>query len=177
LRLSGGAGYFHSSASYGGVTRTLSGVGPAMNFACGGAVLPNLIIFGELSASAAMDPTVNATGSSSTTATDTTVNLYNFGPGVAYYIESLNLYLSGAVTLAWMTADNSNNNSNNNSQSTSLTDTGIGGSFMVGKEWWVSANWGLGVAGMLNLASMKDKTVDTRWFTTSVSFLFSATYN
>lgn len=48
---------------------------------------------------------------------------------------------------------------------------------MVGKEWWVSDNWGLGVAANFMVGSMKDKDYDTRWTGLSTSILFSATYN
>jgi opacity protein-like surface antigen len=97
-------------------------------------------------------------------------------PGVAYYLEPLNLYLSGSVGLSIVTYD-SNTNSSSDSSSTELTDWGFGASFMAGKEWWVSSNWGIGAATMLNFASMNMKDYDTRMTATSISLLFSATFN
>ena len=38
-----GGGYFHTSASYQGVTTTVSGIGPAMNLAFGGVVAPKTL--------------------------------------------------------------------------------------------------------------------------------------
>jgi hypothetical protein len=174
MRLCLGGGYLHTSATYLGRTQTISGGGMAMNLAFGGVVARNLAIFGEMSVSSAFDPTVDIDGQTYS-ANDTNVNLMNFGPGVAYYVESINLYLSGAVTLSRVYADDSQSSSS--SSNVDLTDTGVGGSFMVGKEWWVSDNWGLGGALMLHLASMKMKDIDARMSAASVSFLFSATYN
>jgi hypothetical protein len=48
---------------------------------------------------------------------------------------------------------------------------------MVGKEWWVSANWGLGVAGIVHLASMKSTNEDSRVTAETLSLVLSATYN
>ena len=49
---------------------------------------------------------------------------------------------------------------------------------MVGKEWWVSANWGMGIAGEFVGASMTDKnTPGLTWSASSLSVLLSATYN
>ena len=49
--------------------------------------------------------------------------------------------------------------------------------FMVGKEWWVSANWGLGVAGIVHIASMKLPNTDSRATADALSLVLSATYN
>jgi hypothetical protein len=51
----------------------------------------------------------------------------------------------------------------------------------VGKEWWVSSNWGLGLAGRALLGAMKDRPLVnenvTTWRLAAFSLLFSATYN
>ena len=82
------------------------------------------------------------------------------------------MYLSGALMFVTFELDDSNNNAIYQS------DTGVGFQGMVGKEWWVSANWGLGLAGELFVASMKDKTdPNTSWTSSAFSLVFSATYN
>jgi hypothetical protein len=123
----------------------------------------------------AMDPTLEAAGTSQHLGFD--VNLFGIGPGVAYYLEPLNLYFSGTLAFSQVTTSRSSSSSGSSNDSTDVTDMGIGGAFMVGKEWWVSHDWGLGVSGLLHLASMKMKYVDTRMTATAVSILFSATYN
>ena len=174
MRLCMGAGYLRSSASYKGDTATYSGGGVAMNLAFGGSVTPNLVIFGELSMSTAIDPSFKVTGESSMTLKNVTLEMMNLGPGIAYYFTPANVYLSGALTFSQLTVAY---DSSDDRDSEDLSDLGIGGSFMIGKEWWISRDWGLGLASMLQLASMKDKGVDTRWFSTAWSLLFSATYN
>ena len=87
----------------------------------------------------------------------------------------MNLYFSGALTFTQVTVND--DTVNDGSGNGDLTDMGVGGSFLVGKEWWVSTNWGLGVAGMLRLASMKVTDSDARMTATAFSILFSATYN
>jgi hypothetical protein len=103
------------------------------------------------------------------------LDLFGIGPGIAYYLEPANLYFSG--TLAFSQVSQSTDSSSSDDNSTSLTDMGLGMALTVGKEWWVSQNWGLGVAALFHVASMKVKYVDTRMSATALSFLFSATYN
>ena len=94
------------------------------------------------------------------------------GAGLAYYLEPVNVYFSGALMLVTFELDDSRNNAIYQS------DSGVGFQVMVGKEWWASANWGLGVAGELYVASMKDKTdTNTNWASSAFSLVFSATYN
>jgi len=99
------------------------------------------------------------------------------GPGVAYYFLPGNLYLSGSLLFSQLSESDNGSSNNSSNNSIDLTNMGIGASFMVGKEWWVSTDWGLGVAGMLHLASMKMKDWDARATAEAISILFSATYN
>jgi hypothetical protein len=172
MRLTMGGGYLHASTSQDGMTTSLSGAGLSLNMALGGSVTHNWIVFGEVSVSSASAPVREDTGYPDKTLDNQTLSLISVGPGVAYYFDSLNLYLSGAVTMSMLTLDRDNSNS-----SQELTRSGFGASFMVGKEWWVSSDWGVGIAGMLQGASMKDKYYDQRWSAGSLSVLFSATYN
>jgi hypothetical protein len=58
------------------------------------------------------------------------------------------------------------------------TRDGIGIQLMVGKEWWISQDWGIGVAGEFIGASMKDKNDSSvTWSADAFSILVSATYN
>ena len=58
---------------------------------------------------------------------------------------------------------------------------GIGINLAIGKEWWVSDNWGLGVAAQLSSTVLPDKNLRTgeelNLTTHSVGILFSATFN
>jgi len=48
---------------------------------------------------------------------------------------------------------------------------------MCGKEWWITRDWGIGIAGQLYWANMRDTLYDTRLNGLVASLLFSATYN
>jgi formyltetrahydrofolate synthetase len=150
-----------------------------MNAAVGFVVVRNLAVFGEMSVTFAFDPSVKTTAngtSSSKTATDYDLSLMSAGAGVAYYFERLNLYVSGAFTFPWLVVENSSSD-DSSSSSQMITKVGVGGNLMVGKEWWISANWALGGAGMVQVASAKMKDVDTHWSAAAVSLMLSATYN
>ena len=59
-----------------------------------------------------------------------------FGPGLAYYFERCNLYLSATFGLAGFSANDGNGVKVDSAKSGAAFD------FMVGKEWWVSRDWG-----------------------------------
>lgn len=171
LRLHLGVGFTNISGSNAAGEAKLSGAGPSFGIAIGGAPAPNFIIFGNLFGTSVSDPDQEVDGVPVGTASGT-ATLAGVGAGAAYYIQPLNLYLSG--TLAGMQFQASESNGNVAIE----TNTGFGAQALVGKEWWVSQDWGLGVAAEFVAASMKDKVyTDTTWTATSFGLLFSATYN
>jgi hypothetical protein len=176
LRLNPGIGILHAKYSYGGYDTTISGGGAALSFALGGAITPNLIIYGEVLSVQASNPTVDTGSGYGSSGLGGDIGLVGIGPGMAYYFESANLYLSGTLAFSRVTTS-SNSSSVEYGGDGSLTDMGFGVALTVGKEWWVSQNWGLGVAGLLHVASMKMQSMDARMTAEGVSILFSATYN
>jgi len=171
LRVLLGLGYLHNSASYQGASYTLSGPGATFGLALGGVVAPNLVVYGEVISTAVSDPHFDD-GTSSGTYSGETVSLTSIGPGVAYYLDG-NMYLSGTLLFSKISYSDSNDSSN----SVDGTDLGVGLGLTLGKEWWVSHDWGLGIAGQLSASSMKDASYDMRWTGVTASLLFSATYN
>jgi hypothetical protein len=82
----------------------------------------------------------------------------------------VNLYIQATPSFTWWRAE------------TDLlefeSDTGFGMRLALGKEWWVSDSWALGLNGQFAFASNDDKdagggTWDTTWF----GVAFSATYD
>jgi hypothetical protein len=171
LRLHLGAGYTHFSGADGfGNTVTASGGSGSFGLAIGGAVAPNFIVFGTVFG-VGFSPTVKV-GGVDAGLSNSSAALAGIGAGVAYYLEPINLYLSGA--LAFTSAEIDDANSNPIFQ----TRDGIGVQLMVGKEWWISQDWGIGLAGEFIGASMKDKSDSSvTWSADTFSILFSATYN
>src|SRR5512138_1689789 len=150
MRLDVGMGYLSASETYAGASDDYSGLGVTYGAAFGGVVAPNLILFGELLGTTVVDSDYSWAGVSRPWgALD--VTMYGFGPGIAYYLEPANMYLSGSLVFTRMSFSFSDTG-----QSLEDTHLGIGMNLMVGKEWWVARDWGMGVAGQLHVARMGD---------------------
>jgi len=158
---------------------SVTGPGFALAVALGGSVTRNLVVYAELTRSVAIDPTLTVKDVSTTKLTNYDVDLAGFGPGAAYYLVPENLYFSATIAFSKLTSSYNGPSGSEGSGSALMifTDTGIGATLMVGKEWWVSADWGLGVAGIAYLASMKVTNDDSRVTAEAVSLVLSATYN
>lgn len=95
--------------------------------AVGAAVSRHVILFGELSESQVRQSDGMDPGDFS---------LVVAGPGVAYYLEPSNVFFSGALGWAGF----------GSTRAWDHSGQGMTGRLSVGKEWWVSSNWGLGLA-------------------------------
>jgi len=149
----------------------LSGRSVGLSAAFGGAIRPNLILYGELVAHAV--PEFRREDSGYSTKSPDTLNIVGVGPGVAYYFMPLNLYLSGTFLLQKA----AQSDPHDNDRSTDITNQGVGCSFMAGKEWWVSADWGLGIGVEFFLGSAKSNDYDRSWTSKAAAVMFSASYN
>jgi hypothetical protein len=176
VRLHFGGGYTAMNTTSNGQSLKISGGSVSIGLAVGGAIAENLIIYGTLTGTSISSPDVSVGGSSLGPGSGS-ADIFGLGIGLAYYLEPLNLYLAGSLLASQIELDDSAGNQ------TDATDLGVGGEGIIGKEWWVSENWGLGVAGQVIVASMKGKdTLGTgatqpTWTTSAFSVLFSATFN
>jgi hypothetical protein len=174
LRFLAGAGHTSMSTTASGIDARMAGAGYGFGFALGGAVLPNLILFGELLESAAIEPDVDVEGLPPLQAqADAGAN--GVGVGVGYYFGP-NLYLTGTLVATRMVSID------DDGDEIGRTKVGPGLSLVAGKEWWVSANWGLGVAVQLYLARTRDRAPTFApetplWRIRGLNALFSATFN
>lgn len=159
------------SSTQSGTKTTYSGGGSSSGIAIGGVIARDLILYGAAFGTSTADPEKQVGGVSM--AGDLgNIGVGAIGPGVAYYFEHINLYLSGTFGLAGFTTHD------NGGLKVDSSRSGAAFELMVGKEWWVSRNWGLGIAGELFTASLKDKNVPgLTWSAGAASILFSATYN
>ncbi|HEY0706170.1 MAG TPA: hypothetical protein VGG33_05200, partial [Polyangia bacterium] len=175
LRFLLGIGYTNLGAEAGATDMKIAGGGGAFSFALGGAVTPNLILFGELLQSIAVDPDVEIAGQSSSTE-GTSASLVGVGAGLAYYLPN-NIYVSGTLAFTQISLMDEDD------EEIADTEFGPGLSLVVGKEWWVSENWGLGIAGQLYAARMKDRAPAApggetpTWQGLGLNLLFSASFN
>jgi hypothetical protein len=153
LRMDLDAGYHNAS----GASTTVDGPGAGFGISIGGNVADNLALFGTIAGS--------GSGGDNTRAAHGI-----FGLGLTYYLMPANVFLSGAVGFAGMriTLNNVDYDS----------DAGFGGRFGVGKEWFVSDSWGLGVAGYFDFAVAKQKDVlnPPTWWSFAPLVAFTATF-
>lgn len=170
LRLAPGLGVMSTSEKFGVDKYEYSGTSGLFNFAIGGAISENFIVHLDISAASISEPQLKINGQSVNNTTDDHATSL-LGIGLTYYFPS-NIYLTGAVGRA-----NTELRANGN---TYRTDDGYGFNLMLGKEWWVSENWGLGVAGQWLYTKCPDKPYagtapDVK--ASSIGVMFSATYN
>lgn len=169
LRLTLGLGYTHMSASYRGDDMAFKGGATSIGLALGGAASPNLIVYGELWGTAIAKPTTQFNTREGEL--DGTVSAGGLGAGLAYYLESTNVYFSGTFLLESLSAED------NRTDEKFQSDSGVGGVLSVGKEWWTSDNWGVGLAAQFHAASIKERDLDYRWKVWSFAIACSATFN
>jgi hypothetical protein len=169
LRFGAGAGFTRWRSE--DADMSVEGGGPMVSIALGGSVSPNLIVHGELWVNIAPDPEMRI-GPTSGTADGFTAATFGIGPGVTYYLDD-NLYFSGTVGITQLSIQD------DNEETVAESEAGLGVNLMIGKEWWVSAQWGLGIAGQLHAGAVREETDsgDFDWRTFSAAVLFSATYN
>jgi len=168
LRLSAGGGYGQTKVTVFDEDLKLSGAAGDINLAIGGAVTPNLAVHGTLWGWAVSSPDVEL-GSASGTASDATLNMSSYGAGITYYFVPANVYISPSLGLSILSIEEGGESAR--------TDTGFGFDATIGKEWWVSDGWGLGVAGAFTYHSVPDGDIDERWSGPGFAVRFSATYN
>lgn len=157
-----------------GSDMTFSGMAGVFRFQIGGSVANNLVLFGEIGAFVLSDPDLEW-GTASGKMEGVDLSISDFGAGLSYYFMPSNVYLSGTVTIS---RDKIEIEELKRSAS---TQSGVGFYFSVGKEWWVSADWGLGVAGFMYFSQTtdKDESANKEYTVKNTVFglVFSATYH
>lgn len=176
LRLGlGGAGLSADADVEGGSTIEVNGGSGLLDVAIGGIVAENLAVHGHIHGVTVTEPDVKLGGNASGKLDDTNFNASGVGAGVTYYVMPLNLYVSGSALFLQLSL------TDKDGEEIARSDTGFGGVLQVGKEWWVSDDWGLGLAASVMGGSIKGETKNTKeeveWTVLSYGLFFSATYN
>ena len=172
LRLTTGIGSSTSSEKVEGEELSISGVSGNTTLGVGYAVVENLILNLDIFGNLVDNPTVEINGAEIGEA-NAELSISNIGIGATYYIMPANVYLTGSIALASGTLESYGQKIE--------SDAGYGINVAVGKEWWVSDNWGIGIAGQLFHTVLSDEQPITGEVTdlktTSFGILFSATFN
>jgi len=169
-----GAGRLAMSESDGANSLSAHGTAVSFGIALGYAVVENVVIYGDLYFMSADNPTLMLNGMSAGS-DGVSMFLGGFGPGIAYFIQPVNIYLSASVGAAKLQLHDTTTN-----DLIASTEWGWGTNAVVGKEWWVSDNWGLGAALQFHYGSMQDgpsAPSAPRVHSNGIALLFSSTFN
>lgn len=165
LRLTAGVGGAAASNEDSG--SDFSGSAGLFSIDLGGTVGERLALHGRFSQHAMVDPTLSVGGMERGELDDTLVGFTLFGLGLTYYFP-LNIYLTGVLGASVASLDTP--------EYELQSETGWGGAFDVGREWHVGGDWGLGVAGRLEIHSVPTgDDDDARFVGVAFGVLFSAT--
>jgi hypothetical protein len=168
-----GLGYFGAGASQGGVDLKVSGGGINFALGIGGAISEDFILGGQVWDYVVSDPEVSIKGGGidvSGTASGSSAGLVGYGVLLNWYFMPSNWYVAVTPSLTRLVTSDGTD--------TFTSEWGFGLRGAVGKEWWVSDHWGLGLSANLALSSNKDTGTDPPTFTSFCAGLsFSATYN
>ena len=147
-----------------------SGTGPMFTAALGGAVVRNVILcvrYQFNDAEAHLEDAVRGYDRESVSAES-----HFLGGALVYYLEDTNVFFAGALGMTWFDV--------RDEYDSYLIDTRarFGGALDLGKEWWMSSNWGIGAVIRASYGTAKDLALaNSAWTNLGLSLLFSATYN
>ncbi len=138
----------------------------------GYAVFENLILYGAVNGYSLSNPEYSINGVKTPVRVDNSIGVSNYGGGLAIYIPAVNAYLNADIGTATTKLTTSNGNA--------TSRPGIGVNVQLGKEWWMSKNWGFGAALFYHYSSMDDEVtagVVPRITNSIFGLAISATYN
>jgi len=116
-----------------------SGAGTLLDIKLGGSIGENLLLHATLTSSFLVGPKISVNGMSGNSSNDISLGEALIGAGLTYYSPT-NILISGSLGIGNYTL------SNDEEDIDISTDRGLGLQLKLGKEWWVSNKWGLGVA-------------------------------
>ena len=175
LRMSAGLGGSNITAEpENGGDREISGAGGSFELSIGGALTENVILHGTLAGAGIGEPNFHGNGDAFQGEYDD-VSLGFVGIGATYYIMPANVYISSSIGASSISLEG-----NDQDRDREMDDNGVGLILQVGKEWWVSDNWGIGVAAQTHLGGLQVDDAaagEVEWGYFNYGLLFSATYN
>jgi len=155
-------------------TYDFSGAASIVDAKIGGAISPDLILHATFLSTALVGPSVKSKNQGSTKASDDlTIGEMMIGLGLTRYFMPSNIFLSGSIGLGHFSVINGSKSSIN-------TQSGFSYQIKAGKEWWVSPNWGLGLALSLGSTFLTYKptgNVEEKFSSLRFGLMFNATFN
>jgi hypothetical protein len=100
------------------------------------------------------------------------------GPGASYSFGASNVFVAACIGIGLLQVDLRPTPPGGLQKLNYQTSFGYAFNLGVGKEWWVSDNWGIGAVTQFVYGQAPDKEMPTEtWKATGIALLFSATYN
>ncbi|HKO93935.1 MAG TPA: hypothetical protein VJU61_22430 [Polyangiaceae bacterium] len=143
----------------------LSGAVGAFSLDVGGSLTPDLALHGRLAFNSMFEPTISSSGEELSELDDTSLTFTLLGLGLTYYLPS-NLYLTGVVGLSRASFQYYGE------EYDALNGVGFMGD--IGYEWLIGGDWGLGLAGRLELHTVSGD--GERLNAAGLGVVLSATY-
>jgi hypothetical protein len=174
MRFDLGLGYLGTSSSSASASTanlgfdSAHGVGGELGLAVGGAVAENVLLGGHFWGASAFSPAIASGGTSIGSSGDFSVTLFGIGPSLDYYFMPQNVYVTVTPSLTWVRFSDFGSFD---------TSAGFGTRFALGKEWWVTGHWGLGLAGWFAFSFNKEESGGPTWRTYTGGLGFSMTLN
>ena len=165
LRFVGGCGYTEWTKELNGEDdKKISGLGVSFREQIGLTLDDNLILCVDVGFVTVGKGGEVSKGNSTSSLVEPESNI-DFGLGLNYYFMPNNIYASLSILSSVSTLENYYGEST----------FGLGINLLVGKEWWVSDNWGIG--GAMYLYYRTNDTGNTDLNSFSIGLMLSATYN
>jgi hypothetical protein len=161
---------------YNSTSMDMSGMGSLLDLKIGGAIRENLILHATIISQVIAGPTITIPGEGTAKAPSNFVaSEVMFGVGLTYYVMPSNMFFSGTLgygNFGIMDSENSGNDV--------TTEKGLSIQLKIGKEWWISKNWGLGVAftyGKTMVTNTPNMGPVEQLESNRFGLLFNTTYN
>jgi hypothetical protein len=146
-----------------------TGLGLGLGLSVGGSLMENLALHADFHTTLVANPQQRAFGRKSDL--DADLVMESMGLGLTYHFMPVNIFVSGSAGIGVLVFEQDADGASKD------TSAGLTLSAMLGKEWWVGHDWGIGVAGQIFYLRVKDYVDDKRIDALAFNVLFSATYN
>jgi hypothetical protein len=169
LNVGAGVAYVHNTIASAAGKGEANGTGIALSAALGGAVTKNVILC--VRASMSDSETHYVDGARGYDLDGASAENAMLGVGVVSYLDDSNVFFGGTLGLTSFDV--------RGTFGRYIDSRGrFGGALEVGKEWWVSPNWGLGGVVRASYGTVKDLSIASGvWRNLGVGLLLSASYN
>lgn len=173
MRLSVGPGYYRMWADAAEGTMALRAAGAGLTLGLGGALSENVVLFGEMALQTTIDPRVD-TYAGNGSRPGTAVTTAAVGLGAGYHLMPAQVFVAGSLLLAQARAVDCPTE-----RLLGKTDVGPGLALAVGRDWWLTPSWTIGVLGRFQLARLRDPAHGkgaAMWGALALSIAFSVAF-